>query len=76
MTETELAEVRRLQADLFQAHQVIKSYAIDIRNSEPIVGVNLAEQGFCQGEFYKAAQARAEAYLYGDSLTPAPEVKA
>lgn len=35
---------------------IIESYQIDISNSEEIIGIDLAEKGFCQGVIYKNAK--------------------
>lgn len=50
----------KYQAALDYAIGVIENYEMDIINAEEMVGINLAEKGFCQGRFYKNAIAAIE----------------
>lgn len=34
---------------------IIRNYEMDIRNAKELIGVDLVELGFCQGEIYKTA---------------------
>jgi len=45
----------RLLKGLEYAVKIIEQYESDIRNSKDLIGIDLAEKGFCQGVIYKEA---------------------
>ena len=53
-----------IEKALNEAISVIRSYQLDIENSEkrPYLNINLAEKGFCQGVVYKDALNRIKRY--------------
>lgn len=48
---------------LDHAISVVASYQFDLRNSERVVGFDLAARGFCEGEFYQDALPRVRRLL-------------
>lgn len=61
------ALIGQLHRALDYAIDIIESYEIDVRNSEPIVGIDLAKRGFCQGSIYKQAVQRVKDIAAGRS---------
>jgi hypothetical protein len=51
----EQQQLENIKRALDMARNVIRSYEMDIRNAVDIVGVDLVELGFCQGEIYTNA---------------------
>jgi hypothetical protein len=64
-------DIQKLIEALAHAVTIIESYEMDIRNSESVIGVDLAAKGFCQGEAYKAALATIRRKAEGVTTAPA-----